>query len=87
MQQKEYADLPEIRRQALNLPKSTSYCGGIALGIKVPPYTSTRVDSADLTDIQPAEYRADLVVRLSARKAVLGQKVNPILRLGHERTG
>jgi len=32
--------------------------------IKVPEYTQARIDSAELTDIQPAEYRADLVVTL-----------------------
>src|SRR5690606_4254376 len=35
-----------------------------ALGIDMPAYTEARIDSADLTDIQPAEYRADLVVLL-----------------------
>lgn len=29
----------------------------------LPPYTDARIDSADLGDVQPAEYRADLVVR------------------------
>ena len=32
--------------------------------IKVPEYEQARIDSADLTDVQPAEYRADLVVTL-----------------------
>jgi hypothetical protein len=34
-----------------------------ALHVQLPDYTDVRVVSADLTDIQPAEYRADLVVR------------------------
>ena len=35
-----------------------------ALGVKLPPYTAARLTSADLTDIRPAEYRADVVVQL-----------------------
>lgn len=35
-----------------------------ALHRELPPYTEVRIDSADLTEIQPAEYRADLVVSL-----------------------
>jgi hypothetical protein len=34
------------------------------LGVALPPYTEARLASADLTEIQPAEYRADLVVVL-----------------------
>ena len=42
------------------------------LGISLPEYTEVRIDCADLTDIQPAEYRADLVLLLSRDKPVLG---------------
>src|SRR6185437_15246771 len=35
-----------------------------ALGLALPAYTEARIASADLTRIQPAEYRADLVVLL-----------------------
>jgi hypothetical protein len=35
-----------------------------ALGVEVPPYTEARLISIDLTKIQPAEYRADVVVLL-----------------------
>jgi hypothetical protein len=34
------------------------------LGVKMPVYTRARVASIDLTEIQPAEYRADVVVLL-----------------------
>ena len=34
------------------------------LGLSLPPYTEARIASADLTEIQPAEYRADIVVLL-----------------------
>lgn len=49
---------PELLRDALNVP--------------LPPYTEVRVDSADLTQIQPTEYRADLVVLLVDGQPVLG---------------
>ena len=35
-----------------------------ALGVSLPSFQEARIDSADLTDVQPAEYRADLVIRL-----------------------
>jgi hypothetical protein len=35
-----------------------------ALGVSLPNYTEARIASIDLTQIQPAEYRADLVVLL-----------------------
>lgn len=34
------------------------------LGFSLPPYTEARLVSTDLTEIQPAEYRADVVVLL-----------------------
>jgi hypothetical protein len=34
------------------------------LGLALPDYTEARIASADLTEIQPAEYRADIVVTL-----------------------
>lgn len=43
-----------------------------ALGVELPAFTETRIDSADLTEVQPAEYRADLVVLLLHGKPVLG---------------
>ena len=35
-----------------------------ALHCELPAFTEARIDSADLTDVKPAEYRADLVVLL-----------------------
>jgi hypothetical protein len=37
------------------------------LGVALPPYTEARLASTDLTEIQPAEYRADVVVVLLDR--------------------
>jgi hypothetical protein len=43
-----------------------------ALHIELPAHTAVRLDSAELTDIQPAEYRADLVVLVLNDVPVLG---------------
>ena len=42
------------------------------LHVELPPYTEARIESAELNDVQPAEYRADLVVLLSNGVPVLG---------------
>lgn len=43
-----------------------------ALDQEVPPYTEARIYSADLNEVQPAEYRADLVILLFNGEPVLG---------------
>jgi hypothetical protein len=43
-----------------------------ALNVKLPRYTDLRIESAQLTDVVPAEYRADLVVLLVDGRPVLG---------------
>ena len=43
-----------------------------ALHVALPKFTEARIDSADLTDVQPAEYRADMVVLLLDGVPVLG---------------
>ena len=50
--------VPELMRDALHIP--------------LPDYTTVRVESADLPDIQPTEYRADLVILLLSDSPVLG---------------
>lgn len=42
------------------------------LGVDLPAYAEARVESADLTDMKPAERQADLVVLLASSKPVLG---------------
>jgi hypothetical protein len=42
---------PQLMREVLDVP--------------LPPYTDVEVGSADLTEVQPTEYRADLVLSLS----------------------
>lgn len=49
---------PELLRDALHVP--------------LPEYTEARIESADLNDLQPTEYRADLVVLLLDGQPVLG---------------
>jgi hypothetical protein len=43
-----------------------------ALHLELPEYTEVRIDSADITEIQPAEYRADLVALLFRGVPVFG---------------
>jgi hypothetical protein len=43
-----------------------------ALHHELPEYAEARIESADLSDVQPAEYRADLIVLLCAARPVLG---------------
>ena len=43
-----------------------------ALHVRLPAYTEVRIESAQLTEVQPAEYRADLVVLLYEGVPVLG---------------
>jgi hypothetical protein len=51
-----------------------------ALHVPLPQCTQVRIESAELTDVQPAEYRADLVVLLYNGKPVLGIVVEVQLR-------
>lgn len=53
---------------------------GEALGVALPTFAEASVAAADLTDLQPAEYRADLVVLLSASAPVLGIVIEVQLR-------
>lgn len=43
-----------------------------ALGVELPPFREVREVSADLTEFQPVEYRADMVIELWAHKPVHG---------------
>jgi hypothetical protein len=43
-----------------------------ALHVELPNFAEARIDSADLNDLQPAAYQADLVVRLVEHVPVLG---------------
>ena len=56
----------------LNRPELAPILLSEALGVAVPHYNETRVESADLTEMLPAEYRADVVVLLVDGKPVFG---------------
>jgi len=43
-----------------------------SLDVALPKYAQVRIEAAELTDVQPAEYRADLVVLLYDDEPVLG---------------
>lgn len=49
-----------------------------ALNVKLPSHTEASIDSESLTQVQPSEYRADLVVRLKNGGTVLG--ISPPMR-------
>lgn len=57
-----------------------------ALGGRLPRYSEARVVSADLTEVQPAEYRADMVIELRTdAAAVYGIVVEVQLREHHRK--
>lgn len=69
--------MPSIHHDALihllrNRPQLVPELLRDAFSVRLPPYRDVRVDCADLTEVQPAEYRADLVVLLSDDKPVFG---------------
>lgn len=55
-----------------NRPKLAAELLRDALSFPVPEYTEARIESAELSNVQPAEYRADLVVLLMDAVPVLG---------------
>jgi hypothetical protein len=69
--------MPSRRHESLvelfrNRPSLAAELLREAFRVPLPGYSDVRVESADLTDIQPTEYRADLVVLLSDNAPVLG---------------
>jgi len=67
--------MPSLSHEALlllfrNRPELAPELLRDALGVELPAYTEVRVESADLTEAVPAEYRADLVVLLVDGKPV-----------------
>ncbi len=67
--------MPSLSHEALlllfrNRPELAPELLREALGVELPVYTEVRVESADLTEAVPAEYRADLVVLLVDGKPV-----------------
>src|SRR5262245_43804727 len=63
------AAMPSMAHEVLvdlfkNRPSLAAEILAEVLGADLPPYTGARLASTDLTEIQPAEYRADAVVVL-----------------------
>ncbi len=50
-----------------------------ALGVSLPDYRELRVESAELTQTTPTEYRADLALTLRSERALVGLIVEPQL--------
>jgi hypothetical protein len=74
--------MPSLSHEALlllfrNRPELAPELLRDALHVTLPPYSNVRLESADLTDVSPAEYRADLVVLLVDATPVLGQSTSP----------
>lgn len=69
------AAMPSMLHEALvllfrNRPELAPELVRDVLGMELPAYSEVRIDSAELTDVIPAEYRADLVVLLVDGKPV-----------------
>lgn len=67
--------MPSLTHEALlllfrNRPELAPDLLREALGVELPRYTEVRMESADLTEVVPAEYAADLVVLLIDDRAV-----------------
>jgi len=56
-----------------------------ALNVELPDYTLARIDCADLNEVQPTEYRADLVVLLLDEVPVYGIVVEAQLSSDHRK--
>jgi len=68
--------MPSLTHEALvllfrNRPELAPELLRDALGVELPAYAEARVEAADLSDVIPAEYHADLVVLLVDGKPVL----------------
>lgn len=62
----------DLLRLFENRPTLAAELARDALHATLPPFTQARVDSSNLNDIRPAEYRADLVVLLLEDHPVQG---------------
>jgi hypothetical protein len=62
----------DLLRLFENRPALAAELAREALHASLPEYTEARVDSANLSDLRPAEYRADLVVLLMRNEPVHG---------------
>ena len=62
----------DLLRLFQNRPSLAAELAREALHVQLPDYEEARVDSANLSDLRPAEYRADLVILLMGQGPVQG---------------
>lgn len=62
----------DLLRLFQNRPALAAELAHEALHAKLPEYSEARVDSANLSDLRPVEYRADLVILLTQDRPVHG---------------
>ena len=62
----------DLLRLFQNRPALAAELACEALQAKLPEYTEARLDSANLSDLRPAEYRADLVILLVKDRPIHG---------------
>lgn len=62
----------DLLRLFQNRPALAAELARGALHMRLPEYREARVDSADLSDLRPTEYRADLVILLRQDRPVHG---------------
>lgn len=62
----------DLLRLFQNRPTLAAELAREALQMRLPEYREARVDSANLSDLRPTEYRADLVILLSRDRPVHG---------------
>jgi Domain of unknown function (DUF4351) len=62
----------DLLRLFQNRPTLAAELAREALHVRLPEYTEARLDSTNLSDLRPAEYRADLVVLLLHDRPVHG---------------
>lgn len=77
--------MPSITHEALlllfrNRPELAPELLRDVLGMPLPAYAEARIEAADLSEVDPAEYRADLVVLLLDGKPVLAIVVEAQLK-------
>jgi hypothetical protein len=82
--------MPSQQHEALialfrNRPDLAAVLAKHALNVTLPPYAEARIESAELTDVQPTEYRADLVVLLYNGKPVYGIVLEVQLSIDNEK--
>jgi hypothetical protein len=83
--------MPSMTHEALvllfrNRPELAPELLRDVLGVALPAYAEARVEAADLSDVIPAEYRADLVVLLVDGKPVLAIVVEAQLQQDERKT-